>query len=557
MVRVALAQVNTVVGDLKANISIMKRYIDKAKSASADLVIFPELTITGYPPEDLLLKNAFITRNMKALEEIASGVGQETVCLGYVRPDDGFLCNSMAVLSKGKVVGHYDKMHLPNYSVFDEKRYFHQGAQPVILQMGKASFVLSICEDLWVQKGPVEKVCASLPVDGVINISSSPYFRSKIRTRTDLVSSKARNNKTHVFYCNLVGGQDELVFDGGSMVASPEGKIVAMAPQFQESLLLFDMPLNKKPSHKKYAFTRILTPSPKNISRNEIVPLLQGCELEIQEIHDALVTGVHDYVRKNGFSKVLIGLSGGIDSAVVAALAINALGRENVIGVTMPSRFSSKATYKDALQLAKNLGITTKIFPINNLFKQYLFSFKDEFKNHPFDATEENIQARIRGNILMALSNKYGWLVLTTGNKSEISVGYCTLYGDMAGGFSVIKDVYKTLVYQLADYINRNKELIPQSTIDRPPTAELRPGQKDQDSLPPYDLLDSILELYIEKDLSIEEITKRGFDKTMVAKVIRMVDLNEYKRRQAPLGIKITQKSFGKDRRMPIVNRFS
>ena len=557
-VRFALAQINTVVGDMEFNLAAIKSSIKRAKDQGAEVVIFPELTLTGYPPEDLLFRASFIKKNLQTLQKLAAFAKDLVVCVGYVRSEKNRLYNSMAVISGGKVIGSYDKMHLPNYSVFDEKRYFKAGTQPVLLEVKGGRFVLSICEDLWVEDGPVEKACRRTPIDAVINISCSPYFMSKMKSRMDLVRFKSISNKTTMLYCNLVGGQDELIFDGGSMVSDPQGKVTRLSPQFQEDILVVDVPVDPKKRKKISQDIKVFRAKQKRAGASKpLVPAsVQVPASEVEEVYNALVLGIRDYVRKSGFAKVGIGSSGGIDSAVVACLAVKALGAENVKTVTMPSKYSSQATFQDALRLGKNLRVEVKTLPIKPAYDAYLKSLKAEFKGRPFDATEENIQARIRGNLLMALSNKYGWLILTTGNKSEVSVGYCTLYGDMAGGFGVIKDVYKTLVYDLARYINRDTEIIPVSIIERAPSAELRPNQKDQDSLPPYDILDNILEHYIENDSSPETIIQLGFDPKIVRKVVRLVDMNEYKRRQAAIGIKITPKAFGKDRRMPIVNHF-
>jgi NAD+ synthase (glutamine-hydrolysing) len=535
--RIALCQINTTVGDLAGNCRKVVEGSGKAREAGADLVVFPELTITGYPPEDLLLKPGFIKANAAALDSLTQQLRGPVVCVGFAEPGpDGVPYNSLALIQDGEILHVYRKMALPNYGVFDEKRYFNPGLKPLLFNLKGKKICVTVCEDTWVDHGPAEALIKSgRKPDVVINASASPYFRGRIRDRITLLKRKAKLYKCPVCLCNLVGGQDELVFDGGSLAVGPDGRILCRAAQFREDLSIFTLG-PKGTAEKKPASIPLLSP--------------------VEEVYQALVAGTRDYVEKNGFKKVVLGLSGGIDSAVVAAIAVAALGPDRVKGVTMPSEFSSKETYEDSLLLAKNLGIECKIIPIKNIYTAYLEDFKSEFKDRPFDITEENLQARIRGNILMALSNKYGWLVLTTGNKSEMSAGYSTLYGDMAGGFAVIKDVYKTLVYEVAGFINKDGEKIPQSVIDRPPTAELRPNQKDQDTLPPYETLDAILSLYIEADASVESIMKKGFDRGLVEKICRMVDRNEYKRRQAAIGVKITPKSFGRDRRMPVVNRF-
>jgi len=558
--RVALAQVNTIVGGLGHNRDLVLRWTSEALKAEADLVVFPELTMTGYPPEDLLLRPAFIAENKRALDDCAASVGKITVCAGFVDTDrEGRLYNALAVLRETRVRAVYRKIELPNYSVFDEKRYFSPGNRPLLLDLAGRLVSISVCEDIWVEEGPTERTCSKYPVDLVVNASASPYFKGKIHDRIGLLKRKSRRNGCAFALCNLVGGQDELIFDGGSLAVSADGSVLCRAGQFVEELLIIDLPVRgrkKKPPSSAYRSGEIVRIGPVTPRSRPVKPRLAKVMGPVEEVYQALVLGTRDYIDKNGFDKVVLGLSGGIDSAVVAAVAVEALGADRVKSVTMPSRFSSEETYNDAVRLAGNLGIGIKVIPIKSVYDAYLAELKDEFKDFPFDKTEENLQARIRGNLLMALSNKYGWIVLTTGNKSEMSVGYSTIYGDMAGGFSVIKDVYKTLVYRLASHINRRAELIPRSIIDRPPTAELRLNQKDQDTLPPYELLDKILELYIEQDWSLREIVKKGFDDEIVCKILRMVDTNEYKRRQAAIGIKITPKAFGRDRRMPVVNRY-
>ncbi len=539
--RVWMAQINTTVGDLEGNRERIARSMDQAKRAHAHLAIFPELTVTGYPPEDLLFKKAFVSRNLDIIKSIASKTKGLAAIVGFVdRDEDGRLYNA-AVLLKDKGVAYvYRKMELPNYGVFDEKRYFFPGTQNGVFQLGPIRFGLTICEDIWQKSGAVYQKGYAGANSFLINISASPYHREKQSERESLLRNLARSAKATVLYLNLVGGQDELVFDGGSMVVSPDGNVLARARRFEEDTLVADIPTNQgqKPLIRRADRTSPL-----------------GHEAEV---YQALVLGTHDYIQKNGFKKALVGLSGGIDSALVARIAVDALGAKNVIGVTMPSRYTSRGTYQDAKALAENLKIKLLDFEINSIFDRYLTGLSRTFRSHASDTTEENLQARIRGNILMAVSNKLGYLVLTTGNKSEMATGYCTLYGDMAGGFAVIKDVPKTLVFKLARYQNSRfpKNSIPESILKRPPTAELRPNQKDQDTLPPYPLVDKFLEFYVEQDKALEDVIKEGIPKSIAIRLAKMVDGNEYKRRQSPPGVKITPKAFGRDRRMPITNQY-
>ncbi|HLF18945.1 MAG TPA: NAD+ synthase [Candidatus Omnitrophota bacterium] len=535
--RIALAQINTTVGDLAGNQAKIAGYIQRAKDRQADIVVFPELAVTGYPPEDLLLKGHFVKENIKTLRQLAKAASGITVIVGFVDRDaKKNLYNAAAILENKSVKGAYYKQKLPNYGVFDEKRYFQPGGTDKTFKLGGVKYAVSVCEDLW------EDVCQKQAKAGaklLINISSSPYDSGKLKAREALIKGRAKQTKTHICYCNLVGGQDELVFDGSSMIVDPKGRLLAMAKEFEEDLLIADFDLGKNDPRKRALGEHMYKPAP-----------------PLERILKALVLGTKDYALKNGFKKAVVGLSGGIDSALVAALAVEALGKDNIIGITMPSRFSSTGTKADAKQLAHNLGIELKEIPIEGIFQAYLETLKEPFNGLKPNIAEENVQARIRGNILMALSNKFGWLVLTTGNKSEIAVGYCTLYGDMSGGFAVIKDVPKTVVYQLCLIINQKRgNVIPQSVIDRPPTAELRENQKDQDSLPPYDVLDGILKSYVEEHRSFTQMANRK-DQEIVKSVISMVDRSEYKRRQAPPGIKITPRAFGKDWRLPITNKY-
>jgi len=483
--------------------------------------------------------------------------------------------NAAAIICNGELANIYHKIQLPNYGVFDEERYFEPGNRPLVLEINGIKIGLNICEDIWIENSVIETQALSTGAEVILNISSSPYHSGKVKEREDLLKKRALHNRAVVCYVNLIGGQDELVFDGNSLIVNEHGEIVVRGKQFEEDLIVFDIDVSslndirsmddmflqrKREFDPPYKIELIDLPfSNRNINNKATIPgKTQALPDPVYEVYQALVLGTRDYVRKNGFEKVVLGLSGGIDSALTAAIAVDALGDKNVIGVSMPSVFSSQSSLTDAEQLAKNLKIEYLMIPIQETFDAYQNMLKQVFKDLPFDVTEENIQARIRGNIIMALSNKFGWLALTTGNKSEVSVGYCTLYGDMAGGFAVIKDVPKTLVYQLAEKLNqtRGREIIPQNTIVKPPSAELRPDQKDEDSLPPYDILDPILAEYVEKDAALDQIIARGFDEDTVRKIIRLVDQSEYKRRQGPPGIKITPRAFGKDRRMPITNRY-
>lgn len=552
-IRIAIAQINPKVGDIKGNLAKIEHFINEAEKYRPDIITFPELAICGYPPEDLLLKDKFVAENLSAVRKLAQSVKNSVVICGFADKVKKDLYNAAAIIADEKIKGIYHKTLLPNYGVFDEKRYFSQGADYPVFKLSKISFAVTICEDIWHREGPLARL-ARQGAKLIINISASPYHLAKGKERKDIFKAQAKENKVFIVYNNLVGGQDELVFDGQSMVIDDKGKFAGRANAFCEELRIFDLDIPI--SHIKKKILQVkkeINPDKPTLSPEPIETLS-----EIQEVYQALVLGLKDYVVKNGFKKVVMGLSGGIDSSLVAALAVDALGKESVFGVFMPSRYSAERSCNDAAKLAENLGIKIFALPIENTFKAYLAELSEIFKDKPADITEENLQARIRGNILMALSNKFGWLVLTTGNKSEVSCGYCTLYGDMAGGFGVIKDVPKTLVYKLAEFKNKEaqKEVIPQSVIIRAPTAELRPNQRDSDSLPPYDLLDKILKLYVEEDKSLEDIVRKGYSTGVAARVISLVDKNEYKRRQAAPGIKITPKAFGRDRRMPITNGF-
>ena len=532
--RAALAQINTTVGDLRGNTAKIIEYIDRARAEGADLVSFPELTITGYPPEDLLYKRNLIRDNRECLNEVIEHSAGIAVVVGFVDRDEE-LFNAAAVIQDRRLLGIYHKVHLPNYGVFDEQRYFQSGSECPVFDINGTCVGVNVCEDIWYESGPTN-VQADAGARIIMNINGSPYNRGKGRFREQMLAARARDNGVYVFYTNLVGGQDELVFDGGSCVFSPSGDVLARGKQFEEDLLMVD--IDPDATHPP------------------VEPTPEPALADLEEVYEALTIGTRDYVRKNGFEKVVIGLSGGIDSTLTATIAADALGPENVVVVTMPSRYSSEGSIADSDILAKNLGVKLWNISIEDMFQSSLDSLDPLFAGTGSGVAEENLQARMRGNLLMAISNKFGWLVLTTGNKSEMAMGYGTLYGDMAGGFAVIKDVPKVLVYELAETRNAwgASPVIPQSVIDKEPSAELRPDQKDTDSLPPYSVLDPVLEAYVEQDKSPADIIGMGFDEEMVKRVIKAVDRNEYKRRQAAPGVKITPRNFGRDRRMPIVN---
>jgi NAD+ synthase (glutamine-hydrolysing) len=537
--RVACAQIDCVVGDLDGNVErILAAYAD-ADAAGCDLVAFPELAITGYPPEDLLLRRAFVEQANEALEKVASRTGRLRAVVGFpARRHDGLLLNAAAVLGDGGVLGVYAKHELPNYAVFDEERYFEPGADVgPLFDCNGVPFGVSICEDAWYDHGPIADL-ARLGARLVVNINASPYFAGRLDDREDMLCQRVVQAHVPIVYCNLVGGQDELVFDGGSIVVDASCAVRARAKQFVEDLLVCDVDLD---------------------AGTVIDGRMEPRYNPVREVYEALVLGTRDYVQKSGFTDVLISLSGGIDSALVAAIAVDAFGADRVHGVLQPSRWSSDHSVSDALALAENLGIATWTVPIEPAHRAFEEMLAPVFADRSANVAEENMQARIRGNVMMTLSNKFGWMVLTTGNKSEMATGYATLYGDMAGGFAVIKDVEKTLVYALCRDLNarHGREIIPQAVIDKPPSAELAPGQLDSDSLPPYEVLDPIIEGYVELDESVGELVARGFDEALVKRVARMVDRNEYKRRQAAPGVRVSPKAFGKDRRLPIANRWS
>ena len=559
---VVLAQINSTVGALRANTDHIIVVAKEAEAAGAQLVAFPELALCGYPPEDLVLKPHFLADVEIELARVARELPpQLTAVIGAPRHLDGHTYNTAVVFQGGREVLTYRKMLLPNYGVFDEKRVFAAGTEPAFIEVGGLRIGLHICEDSWfVEEAPCQ-LLAKAGVDAVLNISASPYHRGKLAVRERILTRAASHIGAPLLYCNLVGGQDELVFDGGSLMVGPEG-VLARGKQFTEDRLSIgftaEAPSTQNSNPWKNTSCGVPTLGTSTLRPLRLCGELQPALPDLAEVYAALTLGLRDYTTKNGFKGVVLGISGGIDSALVAALAVDALGADRVTGITMPSKFSSTETLSDAHLVARNLGIKILEAPIKALHEQYLAELSPLWPGRAPDTTEENLQARIRGNIVMALSNKFGWLVLTTGNKSELATGYCTLYGDMAGGFAVIKDVPKTLVFELARWRNQNagREVIPVSTIDRPPTAELRANQKDQDSLPPYDVLDGILERYVERDESARAIVAAGFEEATVRKVIRLVDLNEYKRRQGAPGVKITPKSFGRDRRLPITNRY-
>jgi len=545
MMRIAAAQINPTVGDLSGNQRKITDNICWAKAQGADLIAFPEMSVCGYPPEDLLYKDHFVQDNIKILRSLRKETKGITAVIGFVDIDrTKKLYNAAAIIHDGRLKGVYHKEELPNYGVFDEKRYFHPGTRNKIFSIGGQCFGVSICEDIWVDKGICHKQ-AHAGARLLINISSSPYDVGKLREREQLLKKRAKQTKAFICYVNLVGGQDELVFDGSSLVVDPKGQIVASAKQFEEDLMIADLDI------KSGKTPRAVSAQKGTIKRHMSRHLSQN-----ERIYKALVLGTRDYARKNGFQKAVLGLSGGIDSSLVAAIAIDALGKDNVIGATMPSQYTSGGTKTDAKKLAKNLDIRLIEAPIGKIFKTYLSELKSESGRTKFGLAEENLQARIRGDILMTLSNRFGWLVLTTGNKSEVSVGYCTLYGDMTGGFAVIKDVPKTKVYKLAKLRNnQGGRVIPASILKRAPSAELRANQKDQDSLPPYGILDEMLREYVEQHWSLGKMARNN-SRNLVKNIITMVDRSEYKRRQAPPGIKITPRAFGKDWRLPITNQY-
>ena len=571
--RLGMAQINTTVGDFKGNTKKILESIDLARDQGTDLLTFPELAICGYPPEDLLLKPQFIKENLISLDRIIDHSHDISIVVGFVDSDDD-IYNAAAMISDGKLVNVYHKMRLPNYGVFDENRYFHIGAEAPVYILSGIGIGINICEDIWYESGPTTAQ-AYAGAEVIINISASPYYIGRSDARQRMLSTRASDNIVIVAYNNLVGGQDELVFDGNSLVLDEKGYLLAKGKHFEEDFIAIDldienvfrsrlrdqrwrkeMPLAEKQgwSESKTVVSETSSQAPKPPLPKRKIPSKDP----ISEVYDALVLGTRDYIHKNGFKKVLVGLSGGIDSALVAAIAVDAISPSNVAGVTMPSMHSSTGSITDSEALAHNLGIDITTIAITKLFQTFIETLEKPFAGTKPNVAEENLQARIRGNLLMAISNKFGWLLLTTGNKSEMATGYATLYGDMAGGFAPLKDVPKTLVYELS--LQRNTQagydLIPSAIITKEPSAELRPNQLDTDSLPPYELLDPILTAYVEEDKSVEQIIAMGFDEKIVKRAARLVDLSEYKRRQSPPCVKITPRAFGKDRRLPITNQF-
>lgn len=545
--KIAIAQVNPTIADIEGNCKKICNYIGNAITLGADLVVFPEMAIIGYPPMDLLKHKKLIEDNIQALHTIASYSKEIAVICGYVEfnaDNPSMLYNAAAFMSDGKIQSKHFKTLLPTYDVFDELRYFSPslGQEPVFFKGNKIG--ITICEDIWNDMSFSDDVFMEFrrysvdPIKNlmkkgtniIINISASPYVKGKNSIKWGRIQNIAKRYQVPIIYVNQVGGNDSLVFDGNSFVLDTKGNFIAKANSFEEDIVVFDTEENYQ----------------------QIV-----CEEDfLEDVKRALILGIRDYVDKSGFSKVVLGLSGGIDSALTACLAVSALGKDNVLCITMPSKFSSQGSIEDSITLAKNLGVRIYTIPIKNLYEVYLQELTPFFNHMPFDSTEENIQARIRGNILMAFSNKYGYLLLTTGNKSELSMGYCTLYGDMAGGLAVLSDVPKTMVYALSYYINREKEIIPKAILEKAPSAELRENQKDQDSLPPYEILDQIIERYVDLKMSAEQIIAHGFNPEIVYSVLGTIDRNEYKRKQAPIGLKVTTKAFGVERRIPIVQRF-
>jgi NAD+ synthase (glutamine-hydrolysing) len=564
--RLAAAQLNTVVGDLSGNVERILAALAASEAAGADLCVVPELAITGYPPEDLLLKPGFVADNVSALEKVAAATGHCAVVVGFVgaAPGGSGLANAAAVCAGGRVLGVYHKRFLPNYGVFDEQRWFVPGTEPPALFAVAGALVgVSICEDVWFDRGPVAQAGHG-GADVVVNLNASPYNRGRRAERLDMLTGRVAEAGCAIAYVNQVGGQDELVFDGDSLVVAADGTLVGSGLQFAEDLVVVDLPVG---AHAPRAVTellpRIAVTEPRRAERPPLTPPAPRPPLsDHAEVYAALVLGTRDYLGKNGFTDAVIGLSGGIDSSLVATVAVDALGASRVHGISMPSRYSSEGSRDDADALAERLGIDLRTVAIEEAHVAFASMLAPLLGREPFGLTDENLQSRLRGVLLMAVSNAKGWIVLTTGNKSEMATGYSTLYGDSAGGFAVIKDVPKTLVYELCRYRNTQAVLeglpgpIPDSVLDKPPSAELRPDQRDDQSLPPYEELDPVLQGYVEGDRTAAELVADGFDPAVVDQVVRLVDGAEYKRRQMPPGVRITTKAFGKDRRMPITNRY-
>ena len=571
--RIALAQINPIVGDITTNTSMILDYVQRARKLNVDLVAFPELAITGYPPEDLLFKKSFIQANVAAMNSIVEASEDVAVVVGYVEQDGIDLFNSAALGYRGRYIDSYRKIFLPNYGVFDEERYFKKGDVCPVYEINGTQVGINICEDIWYPMGPTVLQCGA-GAEVIININASPFHAGKRIEREAMLSDRSSTHQVFLGYANTVGGQDELVFDGSSVIVDNDGHIITRGISFDEDLIVADLDMGvysgRNPENQsrnpitssdfgeaRNVFVSSFAPN----SKAELSILRDVSELsEMEEVYHALVMGTGDYVRKAGFTKAVIGLSGGIDSALTCVIAVDALGCDNVVGVGMPSRYSSDGSIIDAKELADNLGIDFWEIPIEPAHVSFTNMLEPMFKDTNPNVAEENVQARIRGNVMMTIANKFGWIVLTTGNKSEMAMGYATLYGDMAGGFAVLKDVPKTLVYDLSRQRNQQADdglLIPLSTIEKPPSAELRPDQTDQDTLPPYDELDPIVKAYVEEDFSYLELVDAGYPESVVQKVIAAVDRNEYKRRQSPPGVKITPRAFGKDRRLPIINKYS
>lgn len=557
--KICQVQLNLTLGDLDGNTTKIIHGIQQAQQRQADIVCFSELAVTGYPPEDLVFNQTFISDNIQALDKIIKATGDVVAIVGFIDRNRGWLFNSAAVISKGKMHGSQAKKCLPNYSVFDEERYFRQATSHNLFLVRGVKVGVTICEDIWAKAGPLEDFSVA-GAEVLVNLNASPYFAGKRDVRLQVLREQAQRYQVHIVYTNLVGGQDELVFDGRSLLVSPEGELLAEGHHCREDFLDGVIDVGERapvgiPSAASAVTTVEISDKPSintpDVEALEIAPLNT-----IAEDYQALVLGVKDYSQKNGFEAAVVGLSGGIDSSVTAAIAVDALGAKRVTGLSMPAAVSPSASVADAKAVAENLGIKLIELAISELLQGYLDVLSSVFQGRPPDATEENLQARIRGNLLMALSNKFGWLVLATGNKSELAIGYTTLYGDMVGGFAVIKDVFKTRLYELARYRNSQRMAIPENVLTKAPSAELRPGQRDEDDIPPYALLDKILKLYVEEDKSIDEILAAGYTQEVVSDVVKRVDDAEYKRRQGPVGVKISRKAFGRDRRLPITNHY-
>lgn len=543
-----------VVGDIKGNVGRIQRAVEAADRRGAQVVALPELAITGYPPEDLLLKRSFVAANRAALDEIVAASGDLLTIVGFVDGEGARLYNAAAVCHKGRLVATYRKQLLPNYGVFDEDRYFHPGNEQILFDAPQGVVGVCVCEDAWFDPGPVISL-GDAGAQVIVNINASPFHQNKLDERAAMLSERARRSRAAIAYVNCVGAQDELVFDGGSLVVGPDGRLLARWPQFEECLAVVDVPLGESREGRPPEVTRIPVEL-REVSGDTAPPPVAPVLDDDEEVYRALQTCLKQYVENNGFDKVIVGLSGGIDSSLTAVIAADAIGSDAVLVVAMPSEFSSQHSIEDAKALASNLGTEFLEIPIGEPYHAFLEVLETTFGSREMGLAEENLQARIRGNLLMAISNRYGHLVIATGNKSEMACGYSTLYGDMAGGFALLKDVFKTQVYALARYRNSAGPVIPERVLSKAPSAELRPGQKDSDSLPPYGILDPILDAYIEHDAGIEEIVAAGHDRPTVERVIRLVDRAEYKRRQAPPGPKVTTKAFGRDRRLPITNHW-